>query len=171
MRIAQVTSLQESVPPVDKNGLEFVVHFLTEGLIARGHEVTLFGTGDSKTSARLHVLWPTAVSRDLFGSKMDGAYFSRWSHEAAYLRSNEFDLIHTHDVCGMFWALLQSPLVVTVHSPVERVIPPYKKHFPRRYWPYMGNLENKLRDTYLVFISESQRRHYPKGRHHFVVHN
>src|SRR6478672_1400437 len=53
MRIAQVAPLYERVPPIAYGGTERVVSWLTEELVRRGHEVTLFATGDSITSARL----------------------------------------------------------------------------------------------------------------------
>ena len=53
MRIAQIAPLVESVPPTLYGGTERVVSWLTEELVAQGHEVTLFASGDSRTSARL----------------------------------------------------------------------------------------------------------------------
>ena len=83
MRIAQVAPLHESVPPKMYGGTERVVSYLTDELVTQGHDVTLFGSGDSVTSARLvspcrqalrlndrfvdplphHVLMPELVSR------------------------------------------------------------------------------------------------------------
>ena len=53
MRIAQIAPLDESVPPRHYGGTERVVSYLTEELVAQGHDVTLFASGDSSTSARL----------------------------------------------------------------------------------------------------------------------
>ncbi|MGE5788959.1 MAG: hypothetical protein ACM3ZE_30500, partial [Myxococcales bacterium] len=53
MRIAQIAPLYESVPPALYGGTERVVHYLTEELVAIGHDVTLFASADSQTSARL----------------------------------------------------------------------------------------------------------------------
>ncbi|HEX6819332.1 MAG TPA: glycosyltransferase, partial [Ktedonobacterales bacterium] len=53
MRIAQIVPLHIAVPPAGYGGTERVVHNLTEALVSRGHEVTLFATGDSRTSAKL----------------------------------------------------------------------------------------------------------------------
>ena len=57
MRIAQVAPLTEAVPPKLYGGTERVVSWLTEELVALGHEVTLFASGDSRTSARLEATW------------------------------------------------------------------------------------------------------------------
>ncbi len=56
MRIAQIAPLYESVPPQLYGGTERVVSFLTEQLVQIGHEVTLFASGDSRTSARLEAM-------------------------------------------------------------------------------------------------------------------
>src|SRR3982751_6215062 len=61
MRIAQVAPLTEAVPPRLYGGTERVVHWLTEELVSLGHEVTLFASGDSQTSAKLEATWPKAV--------------------------------------------------------------------------------------------------------------
>src|SRR3954454_5203172 len=64
MRIAQVAPLTEAVPPKFYGGTERVVHWLTEELVALGHEVTLFASGDSQTSAKLEATWPKALRLD-----------------------------------------------------------------------------------------------------------
>jgi hypothetical protein len=56
MRIAQVASLWASIPPRNYGGIELLVHLLTEELVRRGHEVTLFASGDSRTNARLRAI-------------------------------------------------------------------------------------------------------------------
>jgi hypothetical protein len=64
MRIAQVAPLTEAVPPKLYGGTERVVHWLTEELVALGHDVTLFASGDSHTSAKLDATWPKALRLD-----------------------------------------------------------------------------------------------------------
>src|SRR5947209_20010739 len=64
MRIAQVAPLTEAVPPKLYGGTERVVHWLTEELVALGHDVSLFASGDSQTSARLVATWPRALGLD-----------------------------------------------------------------------------------------------------------
>ena len=61
MRIAQTVPLTESVPPRQYGGIERVVWFLTEQLVAMGHDVTLFASGDSVTRAKLVAGWPRAL--------------------------------------------------------------------------------------------------------------
>ena len=64
MKIAQVAPLAESVPPRLYGGTERIVSYLTEELVAMGHEVTLFAAGDSRTSAELAAPWPRALRFD-----------------------------------------------------------------------------------------------------------
>ena len=64
MHIAQVAPLTEAIPPKLYGGTERVVSWLTEELIALGHEVTLFASGDFATSARLEAVWPRALRLD-----------------------------------------------------------------------------------------------------------
>ena len=61
MRIAQITQVCVPVPPKKYGGSELVVSLLTEELVRRGHDVTLFATGDSQTKAELHCLYDEAV--------------------------------------------------------------------------------------------------------------
>src|SRR5437764_463092 len=64
MRIAQIAPLHEAVPPKLYGGTERVVSYLTEELVAQGHDVTLFASGDSVTSAKLEPIWPRALRLD-----------------------------------------------------------------------------------------------------------
>ena len=64
MKIAQVAPLTKSVPPRLLGGTERIVSYLTDELVAMGHEVTLFATGDSHTSAELAAAWPRALRFD-----------------------------------------------------------------------------------------------------------
>src|SRR5579871_3284657 len=64
MHIAQIAPLTEAIPPKLYGGTERVVHWLTEELVALGHEVTLFASGDSITSAKLEACWPRALRLD-----------------------------------------------------------------------------------------------------------
>ena len=95
MRIAQVAPLHESIPPARYGGTERVVWWLLEELIRRGHEVTLFASGDSRTSARLVPTWPGALRLGKEAIEDAGVL-----HAAAVRRAIEqgdaFDIVHTH---------------------------------------------------------------------------
>src|ERR1700678_4058870 len=94
MRIAQVAPLFESVPPDLYGGTERVVSYLTEELVRQGHEVTLYASGDSRTSARLVPGCPKALWRD-------PAYRETLTHHVRLVEqvvrdSHRFDVIHFH---------------------------------------------------------------------------
>ena len=73
MHIAQVAPLTEAIPPKLYGGTERVVSWLTEELIALGHEVTLFASGDSVTSAQLEAVWPRALAARRRGARSERA--------------------------------------------------------------------------------------------------
>src|SRR6516165_12531589 len=94
MRIAQVAPLTEAVPPKLYGGTERVVHWLTEELVALGHEVTLFASGDSHTSAKLEAGWPRALRLD--GAIRDANALHLTMLERVRQQSHDFDFLHFH---------------------------------------------------------------------------
>ena len=94
MRIAQVAPLYESVPPKLYGGTERVVSYLTESLVSRGHDVTLYATGDSVTSARLVPIAPQALRLD--PSCHDALAFHHVMFERLVRDLEDFDLVHFH---------------------------------------------------------------------------
>lgn len=93
MRIAQVAPLFESVPPSRYGGTERIVHYLTEELVRRGHDVVLFASGDSRTSARLHACATRALR---LADVVDATIYEIMELEQVYRRAAEFDLVHFH---------------------------------------------------------------------------
>jgi glycosyltransferase involved in cell wall biosynthesis len=94
MRIAQVAPLVESVPPKLYGGTERVIAWLTEELIELGHDVTLFASGDSATSATLVPAWPRALR--LGQPKVDPAIAEAALLELVGRYAHRFDVIHCH---------------------------------------------------------------------------
>lgn len=94
MRVAQVAPLFESVPPRLYGGTERIVHYLTEQLIELGHDVTLFASRDSKTSARLCGQCERALRLD--PQQCDPVAQHLCEIEEVAQRRNEFDIIHFH---------------------------------------------------------------------------
>src|SRR5881394_1925274 len=94
MRIAQVAPLAESVPPKLYGGTERVVAWLVEELVALGHDVTLFASGDSTTSAKLIPAWPRALR--LGRPRADPIVAQAALLEQIARQSAEFDVIHCH---------------------------------------------------------------------------
>ena len=94
MRIAQVAPLYESVPPQAYGGTERVVSYLTEELVRRGHEVTLFASGDSRTEAELVACCSRSLRLD-HGCRDQLAYHLVMLEQVCR-RASEFDIIHFH---------------------------------------------------------------------------
>src|ERR1700677_4173952 len=115
MRIAQLAPLAESVPPHHYGGTELIVNLVTEGLVERGHEVTLFASGDSATKAKLVSVTKKALRQDTSEPAR------RWQiHEMRLLlqlqdRKDQFDIVHNHMSCLAFPFLtgLSCPSVTT----------------------------------------------------------
>jgi glycosyltransferase involved in cell wall biosynthesis len=95
MRIAQVSPLYEAVPPRLYGGTERVVSFLTEELVAMGHDVTLFASGDSRTAARLEPMCDEALRLD--PNIRDRMAPHMKMMETIRDRVDEFDVIHFHN--------------------------------------------------------------------------
>src|SRR5262249_40247727 len=94
LRIAQVSPLYESVPPSLYGGTERIVSYLTEELVAQGHEVTLFASGDSLTSARLVPCSQGALR--LNPQIGDALPYHVLMLEEILRRIDEFDIVHFH---------------------------------------------------------------------------
>ncbi|WP_112662310.1 glycosyltransferase family 4 protein [Microvirga flavescens] len=94
MRIAQIAPLIESVPPRYYGGTERIVSYLTEELVRAGHEVTLFASGDSRTSAQLSSVCETGLR--LSAGPVDPLIYHLLMLENVRQRANEFDVIHNH---------------------------------------------------------------------------
>ena len=130
MKIAQVAPLYESVPPKFYGGTERVVSYLTEELVRAGHEVTLFASGDSITSARLIPGCPKAL-------RLNSECMDRLAHHYVMLdevmeRIDEFDVVHFH--CDYLHYPLSKvsgiPHVTTLHGRLDLsdLVPLYQKY-------------------------------------------
>ena len=148
MRIAQVAPPLERVPPTAYGGTERVVSTLTEELVRRGHDVTLFASGDSITSARLvpvveHALWRNG--------KADEDFLPFWVITLGKLASaiGDFDLVHNHldFLAYPLSRLAPCPVLTTLHGRLDL--------------PGMDGLYREFADVPLVSISDAQRRPIP----------
>jgi glycosyltransferase involved in cell wall biosynthesis len=150
LRIAQVAPPFESVPPRRYGGTERVVATLTEELARRGHEVTLFATGESRTAARLV---PT-VEQALWHRKPPVEDFNpSWMVTLGKLAREleRFDVVHSHlDIFGLPLARsAPCPVVTTLHGRLDL--------------PELGPLYDEFDDVPLVSISEAQRQPLPQA--------
>ena len=157
MRIAMVAPLIESVPPPQYGGTERVVSVLAEELVRRGHDVTLFASGDSHTRAHLWSCCPRGLRLD---SQVHD-YLPHSLHELGevYRHSDEFDLIHSHVdwTAFPFADLVQTPTVSTVHGRLDDDI----ARAPYELFPGQP----------LVSISNAQRRPLPEANWLATVYN
>lgn len=118
MKIAILSTPWIAVPPQGYGGIELVVENITEGLVKRGHDVTLFATGDSKTSANLAYFFPKAVGNDLF-KKENPYYILQHAHAfVKYIRSKNFDILHNNSqyIPMYFFDLQKTPFLHTLHG-------------------------------------------------------
>jgi glycosyltransferase involved in cell wall biosynthesis len=147
MRIAQIAPLAEAVPPKRYGGTERVVSYLTEELVRQGHDVTLFASGDSRTSAKLVPCCPEALRLD--DSVNDPVPYTLMMLDRVRARADQFDILHFH--------------VELEHFPIFQDIS------PRTVTTLHGRLDaNELSPFYarfcqfpLVSISEDQRLPMP----------
>lgn len=149
MRIAQVAPLTEAVPPTLYGGTERVISWLTEELVALGHDVTLFASGDSVTKAKLEAMWPRALRLD--GTVRDPNALHMMTIEQVYRRSAEFDLIHFHlDYYPFSLMSCQStPFLTTLHGRLD--LPEHQPTF------------EVFSHVPIVSISNAQRRPVPRA--------
>lgn len=119
MRIAQLAPLAESVPPKHYGGTERIVSYLTEELVRQGHEVTLFASGDSQTSARLEPMSREGL-RKTNGVSNPQAPFTIML-EKAFSSAEQFDLIHSHLDFLTFPLARRSrtPVLTTLHGRLD----------------------------------------------------
>jgi glycosyltransferase involved in cell wall biosynthesis len=114
LRIAIIAPLEIRVPPVAYGGTELVVSLLAEGLVKRGHDVTLFASGDSLTLGRL----VSTTEFALKGSGRDTRLLTMMNVVSCLERADEFDIIHNHTIMeGMVASsLVKTPMVTTFHN-------------------------------------------------------
>ncbi len=144
MRIAQVAPLYEAVPPKFYGGTERVVSLLTEELVRRGHEVTLFASGDSVTSARLASVAERALRLDATSRDLLTADTIR-QLDLVFGNARDFDVIHCHVdyLAYPFAGLVSTPTLHTVHGRLDL--------------PYLLPIYRQFKHAPLVSISDAQR--------------
>lgn len=143
MRIAQVAPLFESVPPQMYGGTERIVSYLTEDLVRKGHEVTLYASGDSRTSARLRPICPRALRLD--HDCKDSLSPHIVMLEKVAQEASEYDVVHYH--------------IDYLHFPTTRRTPQH--HLTtlhgRLDLPELVPLYEEYRDMPVISISDAQR--------------
>ncbi len=196
MRIGLIAPVWFRVPPDGYGGIERVVSLLADGLVAAGHDVTLFASGDSRTKAKLDAVFSTAPSEWI------GHTFWELQHALRGIsRAGEFDVVndHTGILGALLGGLVDTPYVHTVHGPMDgkpgdlyeeicRIAPrtalisiSMSQRAPRPQLPWLANCHNALdlslypfrkeereakRGGYLMFLG---RMSPDKGAHRAVT--
>ncbi len=155
MRIAQIAPPWFAVPPVRYGGIEWVVALLADGLADRGHDVTLYASGGSKTRAKLVTVFDDPPGGEHIGE----AFYDVMHASTAYLDADKFDLIHDHSglIGPAIGANVSAPVVHTLHGP-------FTEEAKRVYTLLSGRL-------WYVAISEAQRAFCPNLSYAATVHN
>jgi glycosyltransferase involved in cell wall biosynthesis len=148
MKIAQVAPLYESVPPQWYGGTERVVSWLTEELVRQGHEVTLYASGDSHTSARLRPVCERALRLD-HKERSDPLACHVLLCELVAQEADQFDIVHFHLDCLPFPIIRRCsiPALTTIHGRIDV--------------PDLYPLFREFDDLCLVSISDAQRAPMP----------
>jgi glycosyltransferase involved in cell wall biosynthesis len=149
MRIAQISPLTEAVPPKLYGGTERVISWLTEELVALGHDVTLFASGDSRTSAQLKAIWPRALRLDESIRDPIGLHLTML--EQVRRQADEFDLMHFHLDYYPFslFSRQPTPFVTTLHGRLDL--------------PELQPVFSTFASVPVISISNSQRRPIPQA--------
>jgi len=144
VRIAHVAPLYERVPPMLYGGTERVVSYLVEEQVRRGHDVTLFASGDSRTGGALVAPVPRGLRLDQSGGDPLAPHMLELAQ--VFERAEDFDLIHCHvDYLAFpFCRLVATPTVHTLHGRLDL--------------PHLRPLMSHFSEVPLVSISDAQRR-------------
>ncbi|MEO8714290.1 MAG: glycosyltransferase family 4 protein, partial [Acetobacteraceae bacterium] len=149
MRIAQIAPLTEAVPPRLYGGTERVVSYITEELVRMGHDVTLFASGDSVTSAHLHPTWPKALRFDPDLRDFQAPHVLML--ETVFEHAAQFDVLHFHMDYFPFslFSRQRTPFVTTLHGRLDL--------------PELVPIFDRFRKAPVVSISDAQRRPLPRA--------
>jgi glycosyltransferase involved in cell wall biosynthesis len=190
MRIAILGPVWFPVPPTGYGGIESVVSLLADGLVAAGHEVTLFASGDSRTRARLVSVFDVAPSEKI------GLSLAELHHAlACYEHADEFEIVNDHSglPAAALGGAVGTPVVHTVHGPLDGDAGPVYEQIanvaphvglislsmnqrkPKPDLPWIANCPNALdleaypvnphRGDYLLFVG---RMSEDKGAHRAI---
>lgn len=153
LRIALLAPPWFSVPPTGYGGVEWVVSLLADGLVDRGHDVTLFASGGSQTKAKLVSTYETPPSAQLGDWIVESIAITQ-----AYARWREFDIIHDHTLLGLVAApTVPTTVINTVHGEVIPTVAALYREIANR--------------IHFVSISQNQQRTLPAECNSTVIYN
>jgi glycosyltransferase involved in cell wall biosynthesis len=152
LRVAILAPISWRVPPRQYGPWEQFASLLTEGLVRRGVDVTLFATGDSLTTAHLVGTAPTGYSEDpaIHAKAWEALHIS-----AVFERAGEFDVIHnSFDFLPLTYSgLVDTPVVTTIHGfSSEQIVPVFEKYNRRGYYVAISDANRHERLDYVATI-------------------
>ena len=160
LRIAQIAPLWFPIPPKKYGGTERIISSITEGMVKRGHKVTLFAAKGSKTKAKLVPVSKKGIIS--MGISWKDYWWNLFAHSRVFEEADKFDIIHCHwAIIGAFYQkIIKTPILHTMHNiPIELD----KRWEIFRYYKDVFNP---------VFISKSERRNASvKFKNNWVVYN
>ena len=157
MRVAMLSSISWRTPPRAYGPWELVTHLLTEALVARGVEVTLFATLDSVTAGTLDGVVPRGYSED---PSLDAKVWEALHIAHLYERAGDFDLIHNQaDFMPLIFApLVETPVVTTIHGfSSPRILPVYERYDDRVHYVAISDSDRAASLNYAATIHHGIR--------------
>jgi glycosyltransferase involved in cell wall biosynthesis len=152
MRIGILSPIAWRTPPRHYGPWERVVSLLTEGLVERGFDVTLFATADSQTRAKLHAVCPRGYEED---RSLDPKVWEGLHIAAAFERAQDFDLIHNHfDFLPLtYTGLIDTPVVTTIHGfSSPRILPVYRRYNQHTFYVSISNADRQPSLKYVATV-------------------
>ena len=152
LRIGVLASIAHRTPARGYGPWEQVASTLTEGLVARGHDVTLFATADSVTTARLHAVAPAGYEEE---PGMDAKVYEGLHVAAAFERAGSFDVLSNQfDFLPLTYSrLVDTPVVTTIHGfSSERILPVYRAYDDRVHYVAISDADRHPDLTYAATI-------------------
>ena len=160
LKIAQIAPLWFPIPPKKYGGTERVISYLTEELVKRGHQVTLFASGDSKTKAKLI----SVTKKGLRAEKIPwhDLFWNNLNHSRAFEMAKNFDILHCHwNILGAFFQrFVKTPVLHTLHNTPSR---------SDHRWKIFDYYKKDLK---VVFLSKNQQKRSPvRFKKEWVIYN
>lgn len=145
MKIAVLSPIHWRTPPRQYGPWELVASRITEGMVKRGYDVTLYATGDSETAAKLRSVCPRPVMED---KNLESKVYQYLHTSLVFEEAGNYDIIHNHyDAYPLaFSKLVNTPVVTTIHGFSS---------------PQVNEIYRKYSNTHFVSISMADRNHAP----------
>lgn len=145
MKIAILSSIHWRTPPEKYGPWELITSYITEGMVKKGHQVTLYATGDSQTKAKLRWVCPQPLFKD---PNLEPKVYQYLHTALAFEEAEKYDIIHNHyDAYPLvFSKLVRTPIVTTIHGFSS---------------PQVTKIYRRYSNTFYVSISLADRKHSP----------